>query len=75
MDSEKSIELKTLIRLINEEINSVMDEEYFYVSPNSDVNSDNYNQMENIRYVDNRSYMIYLERLKSKLEYKLEEIK
>lgn len=75
MDSEKSIELKILIRLINDEINRVMDEEYFYVSPNSDVNSDKYNQMENIRYVDNRSYMIYLERLKSKLEYKLEEIK
>lgn len=75
MDLEKSIELKTLIRLINEEINRVMDEEYFYVSPNGNVNSDNYNQMENIRYVDNRSYMVYLEQLKSKLEYKLEDIK
>lgn len=73
MNLDKEMKLNTLIGLITKEIDEVMHGEYDYiVSKDDKIDSFRYNQLMHMQYMDDMNYIIYLEQLKSELQFELD---
>lgn len=73
MNLDKEMKLNTLIGLITKEIDKVMHREYDYiVSKDDKIDSFRYNQLMHMQYMDDMNYIIYLEQLKSELQFELD---